>query len=70
MSKDLSPKQLKIDFNSEKFYKYIFQKDFSGRLGICYKEPVVKKRLTDKEIKEYADCGYHLIKIVELMSFK
>lgn len=70
MSKDLSSKQLKIDFNSEKFYKYIFQKDFGGRLGICYKEPVVKNPLTNKEIKEYADCGYHLIKIVELRSFK
>ena len=60
MSKDLSSKQLKIDFNSEKFYKYIFQKDFGVRLGICYKEPVVKNPLTNKEIKNIegrTDCS-------------
>lgn len=66
MSNDLSQNQLKFDFNSEKYYKYVFQKDFGGRLGICYKEPVVKGHLTDRQIKDYTDYGYQLIKIIEI----
>ena len=58
--------QLKFDFEHEKYYKYVFQKDFGGRLGICYKEPIVNGYLTDKQIKDYTDYGYQLIKIIEI----
>lgn len=67
MPVELNNIQLKLSFEREKYCKYIFKKDFGGRLGICYKEPIVKGRLNNEQIKGYTDYGYYLVEIIEIM---
>lgn len=56
-------------------FRYVFKKDFGGKIGICYKMPIFNlDTITDenfnKIVKSYIDYGYKLISIEQSTGLK